>query len=358
MSSRAFSAVRHVALSPVWALQLLTAYKSFLDNPLIGSRRLNEWGLHAWRVREADRLARSRRRRLAALVAPEDRADFDRDGFVLKRDFLPPAQFEALLQQVQAYRGVAREELQGNAITRRLPCDADALAAIPALRELQRNPTWRGLIRYVGSFDVEPELYIQTILSHAVPGPSDPQEVLHSDCFHATVKAWLFLTDVAPGSMCFTYVPGSHRLTPERLAWEKARSIAMCAPADRLSRRGSFRVSVAELPSLGLPPPQQLAVPANTLVVADTHGFHARGPSPGPTMRVEIWASSRRNPFLPWTGFDPWRMQALNVRRIGLLYGWLDLLDQLGIKRHGRRARAGTGAFDCPDGGSARPPAR
>ncbi|MFP5454206.1 MAG: phytanoyl-CoA dioxygenase, partial [Alphaproteobacteria bacterium] len=37
-------------LAPVWAAQILTGARSFLDNPLIGSQRLNEQGLHIWRV--------------------------------------------------------------------------------------------------------------------------------------------------------------------------------------------------------------------------------------------------------------------------------------------------------------------
>src|SRR3546814_7089204 len=63
-----------------------------------------------------------------------------------------------------------------------------------------------------------------------------------------------------------------------------------------------MRIEPRELAELSLPPPQRFAVPANTLVVADTCGFHGRCPSSKSARRVEIWAYSRRNPFLPWTG--------------------------------------------------------
>ncbi len=127
-------------LSPWWAAQLLTGAKSFMDNPLLGSRRLNEWGLHTWRLGLADRMARTRRRRLAHLLSPADRADFDRDGFVVKRGFLPEADFAALLAQVQAYRGAAREQVQGNTVTRRFACNLDTRRRIPALHALQQLP--------------------------------------------------------------------------------------------------------------------------------------------------------------------------------------------------------------------------
>ena len=135
-----------------------------------------------------------------------------------------------------------------------------------------------------------------------------------------------------------TYVAGSHRLTPERIAWEKRRSVEI-ANADRLSQRGSLRVRPDELPALGLPQPTHFAVPANTLVVADTCGFHARAASDRPTLRIEIWAYSRRSPFLPWTGLDLLSWRPLAVRRAEWLGGIIDWLDRRGwMKQQWRRS--------------------
>jgi hypothetical protein len=139
-------------------------------------------------------------------------------------------------------------------------------------------------------------------------------------------------------------VPGSHRLTPERIAWEREKSLA--ASLDRLSGRGSLRVTESELVRLGLPPPKRFAVPANTLVVADTHGFHARGASERPSRRVEIWAYGRRNPFLPWAGADVWSARALAERRVPMTWATVDLLDRLSLMKQVWKSRAGTSAFD------------
>src|SRR5262249_26773316 len=143
----------------------------------------------------------------------------------------------------------------------------------------------------------------------------------------------------------FTYVPGSHRLAPGRLAWEGRMSLAAPRAADADTRQGSFRIEPSELAALGLSEPRVFAVPANTLVVADTFGFHARGPSAARSLRVEIWAYGRRNPFLPWAGFDPWTQVGLARRS---LFGWRlgDALERAGLKPHRWRARIGVSAFD------------
>jgi hypothetical protein len=329
--------VARYLLLPWWTAQLATGAKSFCDNPVIGSRRLNRLGLHVARMRIAASLAASRRHRLRHLLSDADRAAFDRDGFVLRRDFLPAAAFAELQAEALGYSGPARETVQGDTVTRRLALDPPALAAMPAVRSLLRSSEWRGLLRYVGSFDSEPLLYIQTILSHAYDGPPDPQTALHADTFHPTMKAWLFLTDVAEDEGPFIYVPGSHIKSPARLTWEKARSARAAHDLDRLSARGSLRVGVDELAGLGLPQPKCFAVPANTLVVADTSGFHARGPSVRPSVRVEIWALCRRNPFLPWAGLDLLSFPGIAERRVPWLWAVQDHLSKmLGHHQHWR----------------------
>jgi hypothetical protein len=174
---------------------------------------------------------------------------------------------------------------------------------------------------------------------------SDPQSEMHQDTFHPTVKAWLFLTDVEEEDGPFTYVPGSHRLTLPRLAWERRMSIEMSEANGRLTRRGSFRPDAHDLQAMALPPPRKFVVRANTLVVADTYGFHARGESMRPSMRVEMFASGRRNPFLPWVGFDLWRFKALGAWRLPLFWLAGDAMQKWTGKRSLWSVRHGS-AFD------------
>jgi len=342
------SLVRHGLLMPFWVAQVFSQEKFFARNPVIGSRWLNEHGLHAARVTTACRLAEMRRRRLAPLLADDDRQQLDRDGFIVKRDFLPRAVFEDLVAQVRNLRAPAREMIEGDAITRHIALDPGVLARAPAVRRLLDLPLYRNLINYAGASAASPMVYLQTILAQARSGSlPDPQTDLHTDTFHPTVKAWLFLTDVAPDAMPFVYVPGSHRLTQARLDWERRMSIAASDRGSAPSQHTLVRAIAPEtLGALGLPAPQAIAAPANTLVVADTFGFHARGASAEPTSRVEIWAFGRRNPFLPWTGLDPWSVAALWLRKPMLYWKSVDLLERWGLGRQRWRDRGELSAFD------------
>ncbi len=77
-----------------------------------------------------------------------------------------------------------------------------------------------------------------------------------------------------------------------------------------------------------------LAVPANTLIVADTMGFHARGISARLSTRVEIWAYSRRNPFIPWLGFDAAAFPPIKGRAVPLYWSAMDLRELLKLGRN------------------------
>ncbi len=331
--------------APVWLLAILSGAKSFVDNPIIGSKRLNRAGLHVWRLRAAHRLASWRRSRLAHRVPADLRSAFDRDGFVVLPNILPVEEFTALKAAIVEAELECRSHQQGDTITTRLAVGPELLRRVPGLAELLGSPRWKSLMAYVGSTRSEPLYYFQAISGGVVEGPADPQLELHSDTFQPSLKAWLFLTDVEEEGRPLVYVAGSHRLTAERIAWERRKSIHIDR-ADRLSQRGSLRVRPDELPELGLPRPTHFAVPANTLVVADTCGFHARAGSDRRTLRIELWAYSRRSPFLPWTGLDPLSWRPLAIRRAQWLALIVDWLDRRGWKRQQwKRAGSWRGAI-------------
>ena len=121
----------------------------------------------------------------------------------------------------------------------------------------------------------------------AVP---DPETDLHVDTFFNTHKLWLYLNDVKLGSGPLAYVPRSHRLSLERLRREYVDS--------RHPTASSRRVDREELERRGLTR-QVITSAANTLVIVNTCGYHARTRgTPGAT-REALHMSFRFNPFLP-----------------------------------------------------------
>jgi hypothetical protein len=319
-----------VLKAPLWVAAVPTTAKSFVGNPVIGSATLNRWGLHTARMRIAARMARWRRRLLQRRVPADLRANFARDGFVVLPDFLPADEFQTLRHEMLDAPWDAHEMRQGSTVTRRVLLDIAGLRRDkPALARFLGSDRLLSLIRYIASTGGAPAFSIQCILADARGALDDPQCTVHADTFHSTAKAWFFIHDVGPEEGPFLYVPGSHRLTPERLDWERTQSMTARTHEKRDHAEGSFRISPAELQRLRLPPPTPMPVKANTLIVADTFGFHGRTPSPQPTRRIEIYGSLRRNPFVPWTGLDPLSLPGVKAR-VGSA---LVVLDRLGIAR-------------------------
>ena len=178
-----------------------------------------------------------RRGRLASAVPGGWREQFDRDGFVEVREFLPADDFKRLRSSILSGAFDARQHQQGVTITRRIPIGPRSPRESAATSRVLRDKKWNGLLSYIASTRSGPLCYAQMILIGHACGPSDPQLEL---------------------------------------------------------QRGSLRISPEELDLLALPQPKRFAVPANTLVAIDTGGFHARGSSTRPTVRAEIWARAAR----------------------------------------------------------------
>lgn len=309
--------------APLWIAEIGGTTKSFIANPILGNPTLNRYGLHLARVKAAGWLAEKRRSLLARSLPTEDRAAYERDGFLIKPDFLPEADYAQLRAEIFGRSFKAREMRQGQTVTRMVPLPNSLLASMPATASVVRSREIRAAMHYMSSRGGEPSFFIQTIIADPHRKGRDPQTDLHADTFHSTVKCWLFLQDVGEDDGPFCYVPGSHRLTRERLDWEYQQSLG-ARDASGHHRLGSFRIPPDKLYELGYGEPRRVAVKANTLVIADTFGFHARTPSDKKTLRVEINGNIRRNPFLPWTGLDPLALPGLKGNEMLLYLKYLD----------------------------------
>jgi len=296
--------MKKLLMAPVWLAQVFTQTKSFSKNPILGSALLNRMGLHVVRIVLAHAVMRFRMMILGFGVGKEQRDAYYKNGFIVLPDFLPTEAFAALKQEIQVADAEVRECSQGDTLTHRIMLDDDSLPGLPRCDHFIAAKPLKKLLKFASGINGQPVSYIQTIKNHFVDGPPDPQKNLHSDTFHPTMKSWYFLDNVDERNGPFTYVPGSHRLTLARLRWEYRRSIEISKDGDRYSGNGSLRLSDSDAKEMGLNPPKGFQVPANTLVIANTHGFHCRGQASERSTRTELWTISRSNPFNPFPGID------------------------------------------------------
>ena len=127
---------------------------------------------------------------------------------------------------------------------------------------------------------------------------SDLQQELHRDTFHPSFKLWFFLDD-CKDEQGFCYVKNSHLLSAPRKEWEYKQSVeASIYGAEDTG--GSFRINDAELIKLGLNKAIAFQPKANSLLIANTFGFHCRGEASPNAQRKAIYASLRPSPFLLW----------------------------------------------------------
>ncbi|GED23420.1 phytanoyl-CoA dioxygenase family protein [Halomonas halmophila] len=297
---------KQITRLPVWLAELFTGTKSFVANPLIGSRRLNRWGLHVGRVALAHGVMRLRMGMLSWRVPREDRRQFIEQGYVLKKNYLPEAEYQALVREVRNAGGEVRQCNQGNAQTRRMLLAPEVLEDMPYTRALMKDPAFRRLMRFCAGHLRMPICHAEKVRNGVTDDAPDPQTNLHVDTFQPTMKFWLYLEDVSDRNGPFVFVPGSTCLSRDRLRWEYQMSLKAREHADRYTARGSFRVAEDEAETLGKAPPQSFAVPGNTLLIANTFGVHARGHAESGTSRLALWGMSRTNPFnpLPGLGFE------------------------------------------------------
>jgi hypothetical protein len=299
--------LKKIFLIPVHFLLIFTQDKSFKDNILIGSRTLNLLGLHIFRIIISHSIFRFRQFLLTWCISREDRKSFLQNGYLVKEDFLPKDIFKKIDAEARLFKGEARQNIQGTTLVKRLFLDFETLSKNPKIKELEYNKNFSGLMKFCSATNEIPRLYIEEVNQNAdATRPDDPQQNFHSDTFHPTMKAWLFLDDVSDDNGPFCYIKHSHKLSWKRLKWEYRKSVSMSTEKDQYSHKGSMRAEQSDLTLLGLDKNiVKLYAKKNTLIIANTHGFHCRGTAKQKSSsRLAIWASSRTNPFNPIPGLD------------------------------------------------------
>lgn len=295
----------HIIKAPLWFAELFTTAKSFAANPIIGNQTLNRLGLHIGRIRLAQIMTRWRWLFMGWMLPSDLKQQYREHGYVKIENFLSPEEFQTLRAEIVAFDGELRRMTQGDTHTFQGLLDDESASQMPATQRLLSDKHFRRIMMFGGGAFKLPMFFAHCVRNGIGDGKPDPQKDFHSDTFHPTMKAWLFLDDVDDAIGPFNYVPGSHRATAERLQWDYENSIAGKDLENSYAQRGSLRISPMELRARAFAEPMIMRVPANTLVMADTHGFHRRGDAAPGSSRLAIYAYSRSNPFNPFPAIAP-----------------------------------------------------
>lgn len=219
----------------------------------------------------------------------------EKDGIVVIENFLPQEQFEAL--EAECLLALDKEErtrIKHDGPNVYTNINFPKLKAYKQIRNVLGSATVQQLFNAAErrSFGQE---YIAKHLTTLVQGPegelTDPETELHEDTFFNTFKAWLYITDVELEDAPFVFVKGSHKNDVTR---RKSKSFDYSLKKDKINSR---RISEDELRELGLEETHYVAK-KNTLVMANTLGFHRRLRGKEGHIRIGLAYSTRFNPFI------------------------------------------------------------
>jgi hypothetical protein len=264
----------------------------FTDAKVVDSRALNLAGVQPFRAVLARFLYKLRRGSHDPMIA-----ELSRTGITVCEDFLPPAAFTTVEREAEDYMSESSPtwlHQHGTTEVRHFSLGAVDSERFPHLAQwrgdqqvlaLAAAAERRSCRRGDGGSLVER----LTVGDYSKP---DPQTELHLDTFFNTHKIWLYLDDVSAENAALVYVPGSHLLDSVRLRRDYLESTS--------TNEESRRVSDDEVRSRGLER-RVVSCGRNTLVVANTCGYHCRSVGELGASRRALHMTFRFNPFSPAT---------------------------------------------------------
>jgi Phytanoyl-CoA dioxygenase (PhyH) len=272
--------------------------RTFTSDKIVKSKWLNGWGLQVMRMK----LAQKKYERKHVTIPPQYENDikyFQENGILQLNDFLPLDEFNKLKEEVLAIKSSEPWQETGKEFGPNMLYMFDLYTLspqkYPLLYKFFSNQKLNDIFSIVEKRKIDiANKEIIAGFQYLVQGPDngkhDPETDLHADTFFNTHKAWLYLDDVALANGPFTFVPKSHNIYLEgRLEKEKNYSLD-------ITSKGSRRVEKKELDELGLEE-KIYTCKANTLVIANTLGYHRRLRGLDGHDRLTIALSARSNPF-------------------------------------------------------------
>jgi hypothetical protein len=296
-------------------ISLFSRKKNF-DDKWVGHKQLNKIGLHTFRIQLAS-FCNQIRYMQSGLANDPHCKKLREQGFLSVPNFLETNLFEAIKEEAE--QAILRSKLEtpiqerkkagfgakhiypwgfdrfdGGTLNRFLNIDSALMPNIHTLSHDKRLSAYSKAI--TGRAHKPSSLWIYLTVQGDENSAEDLQKDIHRDTFFSSMKFWYFLRPVTIDDGPFTYIPYSHKLNKNRRKWEYKKALSVldkpCQEKD-----GSFRIKEGCLKNMGLTKPKSITVPENTLVIADTFGFHKRGFAAKGRERLALYGNLRPHPF-------------------------------------------------------------
>ncbi len=277
----------------------LPIVRTFTTDKLIKSPLLNRLGWQPLRMKIAD-WRFSKKSYSIPTEIQNDIAAFRQNGIIQYDNFLEESEFAALKQDCAAIK--TNENWQkggrkdGPNMIYMLNIFSLDLQKYPAIARLLENKKLNALFsalekRPINIANEDIIVQFQYLVQGENDGTHDPETELHADTFFNTHKAWIYLDEVKLANGPFVFVPSTNNIYLNgRLEREKTYS-------NTPNVKGSRRVLQEELDELGLQE-KVYTCNQNTMVMANTLGYHRRLKGDAGNDRLTIAFSARANPFL------------------------------------------------------------
>lgn len=286
------------------------SFRGILCNPLA-----NRLGLHVLRILMSD-FSCFIRKIPFILIAYRQHRKLAQDGVIIIENFADETEFQAICSEIkQALNSQAMtpdqnifgfgqknfythgfDRYDGSSLNRFVEIDQ-----YPHLLSLVQSKKMNKLtLALFGMLNKTKKYYAYELIHGDHAKNPDSQKYTHKDTFHSTYKLWYFIEDISLDLGPFEYAYGSHRSTWQRIKWEYQMSCKVSSQQNHPNKTGSFRVSDEELEQMQITKPISLLVKANSLVIANTKGFHCRGDAPIGSRRIGLYANFRPIAFLPF----------------------------------------------------------
>ena len=233
-------------------------------------------------------------------------AELIKNGIVVIPDFLPTEDFKQLKQEfdVMISQSENVKVVQKGSLQINIRCvKNNEYGEFPAIQKLARNEQLIRLISVGEGLKVVDQLKRFNLETSRFGDPD--QDIDNNIPFHADVhfhahKVLFYMNDVTEEDGPFTYCKNSHKNNFDRLWFEFRRGQLQDAHKEgwRIERhldKGFFKNYFKKL----LKQKYKVTSPANTLIIANVHGFHKRGEALAGVERSLIRIPCRYNPLGP-----------------------------------------------------------